>query len=381
MKSDATPTPSETKPLARVGNPLAARKGVLELLKETPEVFDFFQAVRYLDARFFREGFPPTGYAETRAGEPFHFGQRPFLFFPPRTIDAYIDQRVDFARFGTVRMGGAERIRPTLFVFFFGLLGPNAPLPLHLTEYAIQRERERDHQFETFVNLLSHPFLSLYYRAWADSRLETSLDRNDLRRPIRFLGALAGRPPLKSSADDTPQGIGNGAAKVKPLSNPWEWNQLFYSGHWASRTRHAEGLNSILSHHFGSQARVLPFIGSWLVLPDSDRTRLGLGSPGLGGATLLGTKVWDCQSRVRIRMGPLDLKKFNRLLPGTPGAARLKSIVQDYLGLELKWDLQLVLNKRKVGRTRLDGSGRLGYSTFLISNPLKADVETVIFDL
>ncbi|MGV8763016.1 type VI secretion system baseplate subunit TssG, partial [Pseudomonas aeruginosa] len=60
---------------------------------------------------------------------------------------------------------------PRLDQFFFGLTGPNGPLPLHLTEYARERQRNvNDATFKRFMDVFHHRLLTLFYRAWAEAR-------------------------------------------------------------------------------------------------------------------------------------------------------------------------------------------------------------------
>ena len=67
---------------------------------------------------------------------------------------------------------------PRLLVRFFGLFGPDGPLPLHLTEYARDRMRNwRDATFQRFADVFHHRALSLFWRAYADSRPTISFDR------------------------------------------------------------------------------------------------------------------------------------------------------------------------------------------------------------
>lgn len=356
------------------------RERGIKALQDRPHEFDFFQAVRWWDAGVDGGQFPPTGYSESRAGDSVHFGQRPFLVFAPRTLDQFSHQpvAVESARFR----------KPVMLVFFLGLLGPSGPLPLHLTEYALGRQGNGDFAFTNFLNIFSHRLISLYYRAWSAPRLEIALDRQDMRRPIRFVGCLTGCFAQARSSATSAQMPSAGSAGAEDVSISAQagalddWSKLYYSGHLASRTRHPEGLASILTSYFGMKASVIPFVGRWLQVPREDLTRLGSTSTaGLGVSTLLGARVWDCQSSVRIRFGPLSFAEFQRLLPGTPGSKRLKSWISTYLGPELDWDLQLVLARDQVPETRLDGSGRLGLTTFLKSRPMKEDAESVVFDL
>lgn len=63
-------------------------------------------------------------------------------------------------------------------VRFFGMLGPNGPLPLHLTEYARSRSiHAGDQTLVRFLDIFHHRFMALFYRAWAQAQPTVSLDR------------------------------------------------------------------------------------------------------------------------------------------------------------------------------------------------------------
>ena len=77
--------------------------------------------------------------------------------------------------------------------FFFGLFGPNGPLPLHLSEYAKDRERlYHDSTFRAFADIFHHRMMSLFYRAWADAQPTVAMDRPDEDRFARYAGAVFG---------------------------------------------------------------------------------------------------------------------------------------------------------------------------------------------
>ena len=73
---------------------------------------------------------------------------------------------------------------------FFGLFGPDGPLPLHLTEYARDRRRNhRDPTFERFADLFHHRALSLFYRAWANAQPDRQLRPPGARTASRSTSA------------------------------------------------------------------------------------------------------------------------------------------------------------------------------------------------
>ena len=357
--------------------------------------FDFFSAVRRLEAYYTAQGFPRIGCAAGRQGDPIHFGQAAFMGFAPRTIHSWNETPPDNCRFQ----------RPALLVYFSGFFGPDGILPQHITTHALERERAGDFTFSNFVNIFQHRLLCFYYRAWAACRIEADLDGIGERRFTRFIGSLCGtqepmsavfhpRPrtkkPLDSAASRREAGTAGEEVPAQDAPND-AWPRLFFAGHMISRNRHAEGLTSIISGYFGVRVSIETFRGCWIDLPAGSEWRLtALSASGvLGRTTLLGGRFWDCQGNIRIRIGPVNLAVFRRLLPGSLGAERLRQWVSEYLGRELHWDLQLILDKDVVPETRLgrldrlDERSQLGYTTFLKSKdrPCVQDVETAIFDL
>jgi RNase P subunit RPR2 len=95
------------------------------------------------------------------------------------------------------------------------------------------------------------------------------------------------------------------------------FSRIYYSGHLVSQSRSAAGLQSILEDYFGLPTRVLPFSGRWLSLPPENQCRIGL-SPStgtMGQSVIIGSRLWDCKLSFRIRMGPMGVVDFTRMLP------------------------------------------------------------------
>ena len=100
----------------------------------------------------------------------------------------------------------------------------------------------------------------------------------------------------------------------------------------------------------------------------------------LGRNTTLGARVWECQRKLRIALGPLDLPEYLRLLPEGDSLDRLVSMARGYIGDELIWDVQLVLRKEHVPPLILGGKGRLGRVSWLAGRPLAEDAKDLILD-
>ena len=247
------------------------------------------------------------------------------------------------------------------------LIVPDGPLPLHLTEYARDRRRNHgDRSFQSFADIFHHRALSLFYRAWANSRPTVSFDRPKQDRFAFYVSALIGMATQGLSGRDAMPDL----------------TKLHFAGLLSAQTRNAEGLGQILSEFFTMPVRVESFQSTWLPLPASDFTRLGDGqrTAELGKSALLGKRVWSRQHKFRVVFGPLDLADYERLLPGGLSLHRLIPIVRNYAGDALIWDVNLVLRANDVPPTRLGGYGRLGWTTWLTPRRARSDAADLFLD-
>lgn len=318
----------------------AARAALLEMAA-APHRWDFYQALRLLEA--LHPDKPRFGLARRPVDEPVRLGQAPELTFAPAAIS-----RVD-----PDDRGGKPRIE----VRFFGLFGPNGPLPLHLTAYAHERALHRgDITFARFADWFHHRLLLLFYRAWAQAQPTASLDRPGEDRFADYVGSL----------------LGIGGAPWRGRDAAPDHAPLAFSGLLARQVRNAEGLERLLSGFLGRPVRVEPFVGRWMTLPAAERTRIGrrvvsrrVSTAQLGASAVLGSAVFDRQHHFRLHIGPLDLATFESLLPVGTALPPLRALVERYLGFEFGWDLRLELAPAEVPRTQPGRRGRLGWTTWL----------------
>ncbi|HET6235196.1 MAG TPA: type VI secretion system baseplate subunit TssG [Acetobacteraceae bacterium] len=316
-----------------------------------PWDWDFYQALRRLEAA--HPDRPRIGRSVRPAQDAIRLAQIPTVGFAPATLAGW-DGEQD---------GNPAR----LLVHFLGLFGPDGPLPLHLTEYARDRTRNfRDSSFQHFADIFHHRALSLFYRAWANSRPTVSFDRPEDDRFALYVGSL----------------IGLGMDSLRDRDAMPDLTKLHFAGHLACQTRHAEGLSSILSEFFHVPVRVECFVGAWLALPDADRTRLGQSprTAALGHTALLGGRVWSRQHKFRIVIGPLDLIDYRRLLPGGLSFHRLIPIVRNYVGDTLIWDVNLILRREQVPSICLGRQGQLGWTTWLTPRNASTDAADLFLD-
>lgn len=326
---------------------------VTQRLADKPFAFDFFRAVRLLEAQ--RRGYPRIGYSDSIAQDPIRFCQNPSLAFAPSTIEA-LEQ-----------IPGQDV--PKLFVRFFGLFGPNSPLPPHLTEYAHERQLNHgDPTIPAFLNVFHHRLISFFYRAWADNQKALDLDRPEQQRFSSFIGSL----------------FGQGMDSLSQRDDVQDSAKRFFAGHLSCQTRNAEGLASILGAYFEIPAKVETFVGRWMELPPDSRCQLGA-SPdtgSLGTTAIVGSHIFECQMNFRILLGPMKLADYVRFLPSpAPGGSafrRLRSWIRSYCGDQFFWDVQLILEACEVPAICLGQSGQLGWSTWLKTQPFLRDADELI---
>jgi type VI secretion system protein ImpH len=305
-----------------------------EALRTRPQDFEFFEAMRRLECAY--PARPRLAHSTRPVEDPVRLAHTATLEFAPRSIDRYEP--------------GTDERPPRLYGLFLGLFGPNGALPLHLTEYAMERQRNaKDPTLVAFADIFHHRMLSLFYRAWGDAQPTVQLDRPEQDRFRTYVGALIGMAtPHLDDRDALP-----------------DQYKRFFAGRLVPQARNAEGLQHLLEHFFNVPVRVLEFVAEWMRLPADAHLRMGVAMAGIGRTAVLGAHVRGAQQRFRLRVGPLSQHEFNRFLPGSDTLKQLAAAVRTYVGDEKGWDVQLVLKKDEVPLTHLGQAGRIGLNTWL----------------
>jgi type VI secretion system protein ImpH len=319
-------------------------------LADAGAAMDFFQALRLLENA--HPDKPRIGASLRPRDDAVRFGRDPSLGFEPGAVTGF-----------TPAMGDAKA---RLAVNFMGLFGPNGPLPLHLTEYA--RDRARNHGDDTlvaFLDVFHHRMVSLFYRARAAADPAISLDRPDSDRFADYVGSL----------------FGIGTPAMRGRDEIGDFAKLHFAGLMANQRRPAAGLVTILRAYFKLPVEIEQFVGHWMKIPLDGQTRIGMEDRGnrLGTSAVLGKKVWDCQHKFRLVIGPLDYADYERMLPGGASMTRLVDWVKSYAGTVLDWDVRLVLKRPDVPPLQL-GARRLGWTTYLASGPAARDARQLLIN-
>ena len=373
------------------GRPTPERSGprtVEERLFSEGFAFDVFQAVRLL--HWSRPDRPRVGKTGPPSAEPVRFRALASLSFPPSAIHDCLRP--------------ASPGNPAVIVqTFLGLTGPSGVLPRHYTELLMRLARERRDPergaLRDWLDLFNHRLTSLFYRAWEKYRPYVGYERTGgdptVRDPFTFaLRSLVGlgEPALTDRLRVTATRRVGETTRQEKLAHVDDLALLYYGGLLAHRPRSAVALEALLRDYFGLAVEVRQFHGQWLLLGPANQTRLGddHGNNRLGYNALAGERVWEVQSKFRIRLGPLSYRQFCGFLPDrSPDAGRktffvLGHLVRFFVGPGLDFDVQLVLRSTEVPDCQLPGTGQdgpaLGWNTWLHSQPISSDPDDAVFD-
>jgi type VI secretion system protein ImpH len=327
-----------------------------QALREDPCSFEFFQAVALIQRLRVGER-EPVGQFSNPEEEAVRFRVNNTLRFPASQIQA-----IDWQK---------EDVPPHMKVNFMGLTGPMGVLPYCYTELILERLKAKDATLQSFLDIFNHRIISFFYRAWEKYRFPATYYRgNDefTHHLLDFIGL--GTPGLQDR-----QAVPDAAL-------------LHYVALLGSHSRSASALEAILGDYFEVPVEVEQFTGAWYRLDpeaqccmndsDSDSEKLGEG-------TVIGDEIWNQESRVRIRLGPLTLSRYRDFLPGGNSLEPLKALVKFFSNDELDFEVKLVLKREEVPRcevgTESDAAPRLGWVSWLKSVPLEKDPGDTILNL
>ena len=328
-------------------------RSVKSLLFEEPYRFDFFQAVRLFERLFPNK--KPVGQETSPKAEPVRFRTHVALEFPASEI---YEIREPADGDGNIEM----------LVNFMGLVGISGALPTPYTELVVNRVRHRDTALWSFLDIFTHRAVSLFFRAWAKYRFPIAYER--------------GNDDFTSYVFDL-AGLGTNGLRGRLSLN--DQSLLPYTGLIAQKPHSANAVENIISDYFGVPAKLEQFFGQWLPLTQSDVTKLGAKNSGLGVNAIAGSKVWDQQSKFRIRLGALTFNQFLAFLPNGSAYEKLRSIAKFMVGFEYDFDVRLRLKAKEAPATILTTRAirrpMLGWTAFLKTKPFTADNEQVVLAL
>ena len=288
---------------------------------------DFLEFIRRVE---YKSGERIVGKSNGRRTEPVRFGQVPHLNYASTAVAEIV-----------------EREKLHVLVNFFGLWGPNGPMPLESSAYVHNRSHNcYDQTLRRFADIFHHRFIGLYYRAWKANELAISFDKGANGLIPRICDALAGRacegtalPPHTASA---------------------------FGAQFGQTVKSRAGLELILSRIFALPFRIVEKVPSVASIPEDCRGRLGkAGVSELGRSVQLGTRFRTRTRKFLLHVGTVDFARAVQLFPGMPGGLTLVELVQSYLDRPLEWDLRLDLYTASLPPPIVSGVRQLGRSLWL----------------
>ncbi len=327
-----------------------------EKLFGEPGRFDFFQAIRILEKLHPER--TPLSRGPTPKNELVKIRGNPSLRFPPSQIHNL--ERVEDPQ------TGEETIEMT--VNFMGMVGIVGVLPTHYSELITDRARYNDTALWGFTDIFTHRSVSLFFRAWEKYRFPVQYERgNDDFTSYLFDFTGIGTRGLQGRLGLDDEGL------------------LPYSGLIIQKPHSATALGQILSDYFAIKAKIHQFFGQWIELDTESKTQLGLANSSVGDSAIIGSRIWDQQSKFRLILGSMSFQKFSSFLPNGSGYRPLKSIVELITGLELDFDVQLLLQGDEVPgcvlTTRAKRRPMLGWTSWLKSVPFENDDDQVVLQI
>lgn len=327
---------------------------VREMLAAEPFRFHFFQAVHLLE-RMNPERVAPGKFVALNK-ELVRFKAHQVLTFPASEIQAL--QIKDDAP-------------SEMTVNFMGLTGPLGLLTPYYTEYIQERVRRKDFALRDFLDMFNHRAVSLFYQGWQKYHPSVSAEPNNNALSMQLLAL-----------------VGLGLPGLQNRQAVEDETYIHYAGLFAQQPHSAIALERVLADYFGVPAEIEQFTGSWFRLDRNSQSWLndsGRYTESLGAGTVLGDEIWDQQSMVRVRLGPLTLAQYLDFLPTGTAFEPLRSMVRMYFNDQLDFEVQLVLRREDTPACELGAGGdvapRLGWTSWAKTKEMQHNPEETILRL
>lgn len=327
-------------------------------LQRHPYAYDFVQAVRVLEQVRGGQAARPVGQDHAPAEEAVRFRVSPSL----RNNSVQVVSVV------------AEADTYELTVPFLGMVGVNGVLPRHYSQAVLRRIKQHDYAMRDFLDLFHHRILSMYYRASVKYRLPIQFSATPDPRSKRF------DPPTEALLSL----VGLGLPELRGRQHFPDFRLLRYAGLFADRQPTAISLERMVADVLQLPTRVQQFTPEWLYIDARDQTRLGSIDGGcLGQDAVLGERVLSWQTRFRLRVGPVHWTRFRELMPDAAAVADLADLVRTYVGIDLDYDLQVIVQGDEIPPLLLDPEDppSLGRTCWLQSRPVPRDADDATFDI
>jgi type VI secretion system protein ImpH len=315
-------------------------------LPSGPGAIDLLDLLRQLERRDRTK--PRVGESGTISEDIVALGQVPFVEHPDSNV-------ASIAELGD----GRTRVECR----FLGLLGPQGALPLHTTYEAAHWANMRDAAFARFLDIFNNRFLQLFFRTWANARPAVQADRPADNQFATYLGAMVGiGTPAQRRRDRLP-----------------DFSKLAVAGLLSPAVKSASRLENLLAWLFEAKVMVRQFVGVWLPIEPHEQAALAPASCKLGDNSIIGKTAFSLQDKFRVRIKVADLDAFERFLPDGAFFELMSDAIYFYLGDTFIYDVEIGIPEVKTRPVQLGGFGRLGWTSWLISQGMVGR-ETVRWD-
>ena len=293
---------------------------LIEQLLKTPETFNFFQAVRLLRH-------------DATQDYHVHFLAPLSLVFPKH--DLLFAKQV-----------GSDVTLAVTFLQWFGLQGR---LSSEQRETILNALMDDEPHVKSFMCVLHHRLLDLYYQAWSKPNIFLQAERVNLGSQAQndwynMVLALLGYNPCKQSSILT---------QIK----------LSYASLWLAKPRTAEHLEQLINKLFSVPVTVQSFQARRVTIPEEEKLVLS-GGHSLSLNAVLGERVCLYQSSLKVIIGPLADHIYQYFLPKGQWYALLHDLLSEYLGKSYQYHVKLT-HTQPTPTATLGSKKKLGQNIWL----------------
>ncbi|MDG1886099.1 MAG: type VI secretion system baseplate subunit TssG [Alphaproteobacteria bacterium] len=309
------------------------------LLLEQPEQFDFYQAVRLLESIAAQRS--PGDPSKMKLDDVVRFAAKVSQEFPTSDIEG-----LEYSEEGNAPA--------KMMVNFMGLAGAHGPLPSPITQRILMGNRTSNEAAAAFLDIFNNRLISLFYKTQA-------------QHSANLARVLPNQHPVGQGVLSL-IGLGEGASRDRLLIP--DLALMRFSGLLASRPISKMGLEKLISNLFDIPTKVTSFVGRWLRIDNSQKTRIGKDGKNnrLGVDTIIGERAWEQAGGIEIELGPLSKTDFPDFLMGGKRFDPLADLIEFSVEKNLTIRLRLIIARDARPQARLQRSNpmRLGWSSWLL---------------
>jgi type VI secretion system protein ImpH len=330
---------------------------VIEMVKGYACTYDFFRILRRLELQLSQsssiggDGLPTEEIVRIRPDASFRF--------PPSAITE-------------IKPINSNRLQFLMTITFFGLYGRYGTLPWHYTSRIIHQERPSQldnrkpgYDLRAFLDIFNNRFASLFYRSGTKYRWPLTYRIHGQDETTKNFSAFTGLKTLY----------------LKDSLGLSDVTMLRYAGLFTIPNS-ASSLTVLLTDFINTPIQIRQFEGEWLQIDETDRNQLGRQkvNNALGRSFTIGRRIFSRQHRFRIIFGPVHFDQFISLLPGTKKMQEIVSLVRLRIGVAMKFDYAINVDRKTVPIAALGRKGvQLGRTFFLVSQNKQGPISCPIF--